>query len=87
MTPVNSTDMLHGSIEGTIRQPGPARPQGADHTLQAEEAAPGVALERARDGLERESESPLVLYGRLGYIRRDLAHLDGEVHHNPPSAV
>ena len=75
----NSTDLLTSSLEGALRQPGPPRPMDADRTLPADQPAhaqPPAAPARAGDAAPqaREPESPLVLYGRLGYIARSLIH-------------
>ena len=68
MAPVERTDVLTGSLEGTIRQPA-ARPD-ADPTFARalEEKVRTPAPERVPP---LEQESPWVLYGRLGWIRRD----------------
>ena len=79
MTPSESKEKLHGSLEGTLREPGLARLKGVGRAAGPEEAGPV----RPGDGSSETSKSPMVLYGRLGYIRRD--QLEGSVHHSPPS--
>jgi hypothetical protein len=77
MAPNDNIEKVRSSLEGSLREPGPSRLADAGRA-----PVRGAAARRA-DASKGTTESPMVLYGRLGYIRRD--RVEGAVHHSEPS--
>ena len=84
MTPVHRTDVVHGSIEGALRQAGPAQPEDRAREGPADRAAPEATGARPGVAPAQDEDRGLILYGRLGYVRRDLTRLDARDHQRPP---
>ncbi len=73
MAPSTSAELLGGSLEGSLRRQEPVRDVASprEPAVHVEPPESSDRADRARD-----PDSPMVLYGRLGYIARSAIQRD-----------